>query len=105
WKRGDLLAVAQRLWVAFALSIVAVLAVLVFTDRRAVLAALGIGLGVWLVLGALTDLALKAGLGSAPARVMASRLAGLPRSVFGTALAHLGLGLTTLGIVGALSFG
>src|SRR5690606_24620872 len=33
------------------------------------------------------------------------RLAGLPRSMFGAALAHLGLGLTTLGLVGAISFG
>ncbi|TIM93762.1 MAG: heme lyase CcmF/NrfE family subunit [Mesorhizobium sp.] len=36
---------------------------------------------------------------------MLRRFAGLPRSVFGTALAHLGLGLTLLGIVGTLSFG
>ncbi len=36
---------------------------------------------------------------------MLRRFAGLPRSVFGTALAHLGLGLTTLGIVGTLCFG
>ncbi|MCC2688406.1 MAG: heme lyase CcmF/NrfE family subunit [Rhizobiaceae bacterium] len=105
WKRGDLLAVAQRLWAAFALAILAMLAVLLFVDRLAVLAALGIGLGVWLIFGALTDLALKAGVGHAPARVLPSRLAGLPRSVFGTTLAHLGLGVTTLGIVGALSFG
>ncbi|WP_292633934.1 cytochrome c-type biogenesis CcmF C-terminal domain-containing protein, partial [Mesorhizobium sp.] len=36
---------------------------------------------------------------------MLRRFAGLPRSVFGTALAHLGLGLTLLGIVGTLCFG
>ncbi|WP_292386778.1 cytochrome c-type biogenesis CcmF C-terminal domain-containing protein, partial [Mesorhizobium sp.] len=49
--------------------------------------------------------AVKSGIGSvAPADVL-RRFAGLPRSVFGTALAHLGLGLTLLGIVGTLSFG
>src|SRR5690606_27894489 len=33
------------------------------------------------------------------------RLAGLPRSVFGTALAHFGLGVTVLGIFAATTFG
>ena len=105
WKRGDLLAAAQRLMVGL--------------RRRAAcragrrrcsstaprcFAALGIGLAAWLVLGALTDLALKAGVGRCrPARCCGG-FAGLPRSMFGTALAHLGLGLTVLGVVGVLSF-
>ncbi|RUW08747.1 cytochrome c-type biogenesis CcmF C-terminal domain-containing protein, partial [Mesorhizobium sp. M1A.F.Ca.IN.020.03.1.1] len=70
-----------------------------------VFAALGVGLAVWLVAGALTDLAVKSGIGSVAPADMLRRFAGLPRSVFGTALAHLGLGLTLLGIVGTLSFG
>ena len=52
--------------------------------------------------GALTDLALKSGIGNVRAGVALRRLVGLPRSVFGTALAHLGLGLTVLGIVGVV---
>jgi cytochrome c-type biogenesis protein CcmF len=36
-------------------------------------------------------------------RMALRRFVGLPRSVFGTAIAHLGLGLTLLGIVGVLS--
>ncbi|MEW9806791.1 heme lyase CcmF/NrfE family subunit [Mesorhizobium sp. ZMM04-5] len=104
WKRGDMLAAAQRLMTAFAGALLAVLVTLLLVDRASVLAALGIGLAVWLVLGAITDLALKSGFGSVPVGVMLRRLAGLPRSMFGTALAHLGLGLTTLGIVGVMSF-
>jgi cytochrome c-type biogenesis protein CcmF len=104
WKRGDVLAVAQRLMAAFAGALLAVLVTLLFVDGASVLAALGIGLAAWLVLGALTDLALKAGFGNAPAGTMLRRLAGLPLSMFGTTLAHLGLGLTTLGIVGVLAF-
>lgn len=104
WKRGDVLAAAQRLMTAFAGALLAVLATMLFIDGASVLAALGIGLATWLVLGALTDLALKAGFGSVSAGTMLRRLAGLPRSMFGTALAHLGLGLTTLGLVGVLSF-
>ena len=100
WKRGDVFAVAQRLMAAFAGALLAVLATALFVDGASVFAAVGIGLAVWLILGALTDLALKAGFGSVSASTMLRRLAGLPRSVFGTTMAHLGLGLTTLGIVG-----
>lgn len=104
WKRGDLLAAAQRLLVAFGGALGAVLLVLLFVDSATVLAALGVGLAVWLVLGALTDLALRAGIGSVRPAVAMRRFIGLPRSVFGTALAHLGVGLTLLGVVGVMAF-
>jgi cytochrome c-type biogenesis protein CcmF len=104
WKRGDLYGAAQRLMAAFAGALLAVLAVTIFVDGASVFAALGTGLAVWLILGALTDIALKSGFGSVSAGIMLRRFAGLPRSVFGTALAHLGVGLTTLGLVGVLSF-
>ncbi|OBQ60133.1 heme lyase CcmF/NrfE family subunit [Mesorhizobium erdmanii] len=105
WKRGDVIAASQRLMAAFALALGAVLVTGLFVDGASVFAALGIGLAVWLVAGALTDLAVKSGVGSVAPSVMFRRFAGLPRSVFGTALAHLGLGLTLLGIVATLSFG
>ncbi|TPK93222.1 heme lyase CcmF/NrfE family subunit [Mesorhizobium sp. B2-4-12] len=105
WKRGDVIAVSQRLMAAFALALAAMLVTGLFIDGASVFAALGIGLAVWLVAGALTDLAVKSGVGSVAPAVMVRRLAGLPRSVFGTALAHFGLGLTLLGIVATLSFG
>ena len=104
WKRGDLLAVGQRLMAAFAGALLIVLVTVLFVDGASVLAALGVGLAAWLVFGALTDLALKAGVGSVPAGTMLRRLSGLPLSMFGTTLAHLGLGLTTLGVVGVVSF-
>ncbi|ESY81964.1 heme lyase subunit CcmF [Mesorhizobium sp. LNHC220B00] len=105
WKRGDVFGVAQRLMAAFAAALLATLVTVLFIDGASVLAAVGVGLGVWLILGALTDLAIKAGIGSVATPTMVRRLVGLPRSVFGTALAHLGLGLTVLGIVGTLCFG
>ncbi|AZO15926.1 heme lyase CcmF/NrfE family subunit [Mesorhizobium sp. M2A.F.Ca.ET.043.05.1.1] len=105
WKRGDVIAASQRLMAAFALAIAAMLVTGLFIDGASVFAALGVGLAVWLVAGALTDLAVKSGAGSVAPAVMLRRFAGLPRSVFGTALAHLGLGLTLLGIVGTLCFG
>ena len=99
WKRGDLYAVAQRLFFAFAMALLAACAVLVLVDPISVFAALGAGLSSWLLWGALTDLAIRSGIGKASPRVALRRLAGLPSSVFGTALAHGGLGLSVLGIV------
>jgi cytochrome c-type biogenesis protein CcmF len=99
WKRGDLYAVAQRLFAAFGGALLVVLLSFFFVDGIGVLAAFGIGVAAWLMLGAVTDLALKSGIGSVGAAVAWRRFVGLPRSVFGTALAHFGLGVTTLGIV------
>ncbi|ESY69700.1 MULTISPECIES: heme lyase CcmF/NrfE family subunit [Mesorhizobium] len=105
WKRGDVFAVAQRLMMAFGGALLAALVTALFIDGASVLAAIGVGLAVWLILGAFTDIAVKAGFGNVTTGNMVRRLLGLPRSVFGTAFAHLGLGLTTLGIVGTLCFG
>ncbi len=105
WKRGDLYAVAQRLMTAFALALIAAGIVLWKTSAHAVLAAGGIGLAAWLVFGSLTDLALKAGIGKVTPATAFARLRGLPRSAYGTALAHFGLGVTLFGIVTVSTFG
>ena len=105
WKRGDLFAAAQRLMTAFGIALLAALVTLFLIDGGSVLAAFGAGLAVWLILGAVTDLAMKSGFGSVASPVMLRRFVGLPRSVFGTALAHAGLGVTLIGIVGTLNFG
>ncbi|MBB3949347.1 heme lyase CcmF/NrfE family subunit [Aureimonas jatrophae] len=104
WKRGDLLAAAQRLYVAIGAAIVAVVVVLAFTQGPRILAALGFGLAVWVIVGSLVDLASRAGLGRVPLGTAWARFRGLPRSAFGTALAHAGVGATLLGIVAVNSF-
>ncbi len=104
WKRGDLRAVSQRLMAAFAATLAVVAVVLIVTGFEGVFPALGMGLGAWLIFGALTDLALKCGVMSTPPSVMLRRLVGLPRSIMGTALAHAGLGLTVIGIVSITAF-
>jgi cytochrome c-type biogenesis protein CcmF len=98
WKRGDLLGVAQRLTgVAFAALIVA--AVLIFAVTGApTLYALGVGLGVFVILGSFIDVVGRVWRRGAGARVMAHRAVGLPLSAWGTALAHAGLGVTLIGI-------
>ncbi|WP_309084086.1 heme lyase CcmF/NrfE family subunit [Chelativorans sp.] len=99
WKRGDLLAAAQRLQIAFAAAALSGIVSYFLMDRASAFAALGLALGLWLIFGALTDLCLKIGIGKVPPSVALGRLAGLPLSMFGTALAHAGLGLTALGVV------
>jgi cytochrome c-type biogenesis protein CcmF len=98
WKRGDVLGVAQRLFGAFALALVGFAATFV-TAGGPILAPFGIGLSLFVIGGAFVDLAERIGIGRQPLPVAFKRAAGLPRSAWGGALAHLGLGITIFGIV------
>ena len=49
WKRGDLLGALQRLWAAFGVAIVVMLAAFYATHGGPVLAVLGLGLAAWAV--------------------------------------------------------
>jgi cytochrome c-type biogenesis protein CcmF len=99
WKRGDILGAAQRLMTAFGIGIATVAVVFAAEGGKSVLAPFGVGLALFVVVGALTDLVERTGLFRAPLSTVRQRAAGLPRSVWGTAIAHLGMGITLLGIV------
>jgi cytochrome c-type biogenesis protein CcmF len=99
WKRGDLLAAAQRLTAAACLALAVAVMVLAFRQRGPWLAPFGIGLGVWLIAGALAELTYRVKLLEASRSEAWRRLRSLPRSAYGTALAHAGLGLVVIGIV------
>ena len=101
WKRGDLLAVTQRLaWVA-GLTVFVTILIFALSGGPVSLAPLGLLLGVWVALGAIAELIDRAGIGRMPLRTSWNRLIGLPRSAFSTALAHFGLGVSVIGIVTA----
>ncbi|MBP1882894.1 heme lyase CcmF/NrfE family subunit [Sinorhizobium mexicanum] len=104
WKRGDLTGAAQRLFVAAATGLFVAAVYYYAMNGGPVLALLGIALGVYLIAGALTDLILRSGIGKVAGSVAWKRLSGLPRSAFGTALAHAGLGVTLIGIVAVTGF-
>jgi cytochrome c-type biogenesis protein CcmF len=55
--------------------------------------------------GALTDIAERTGVLRAPLATAVARARGLPRSNWGTAFAHFGLGVLLLGIVGETQWG
>ncbi|TDR90047.1 heme lyase CcmF/NrfE family subunit [Enterovirga rhinocerotis] len=97
WKRGDLLGAAQRLLAAGLVSIACMLGVVAFTTGGPILAPLAIGIGVFLILGSLTEIWVRAGAGRTPAIVL-RRAIGLPRSTWGSVAAHAGLGITLIGL-------
>ncbi|MFP4126879.1 MAG: heme lyase CcmF/NrfE family subunit [Alphaproteobacteria bacterium] len=100
WKRGDLRRVVRSMGVAAVVG-VALAALAAWTDPRTTLiTALGFFIAGWLIAGALVDLAQRAGVGKRDVGQVLQRLKGLPRAAFATALAHIGLGVTVIGIVG-----
>lgn len=99
WKRGDLLGVMQRLLAAGVAGLVAVAIARGWATGGSTLAPLAIGLGVFVIAGAVTDIVERTGLVRLPFATVLHRARGLPRSAWGTAFAHAGLGVALIGIV------
>ena len=99
WKRGDLLGAMQRLLAAGIAALLAIAVAWAWARGGSALAPLAIGLAVFVIAGALSDLAERVGLFRLPLASSASRAMGLPRSVWGTAFAHAGIGVALIGIV------
>ena len=99
WKRGDLNEAAKRLGFAASVAVAAVVVTFIVAPGGSLLAALGIGTAIWVILGTLSETAFRVKAFSAPWAEVRRRLANLPRSSYGGMLAHLGLGITVLGIV------
>ncbi|MCK1419423.1 heme lyase CcmF/NrfE family subunit [Bradyrhizobium sp. 180] len=99
WKRGDLLGVTQRLLAAGVASLVAIAIAWAWARGGSALAPLAIGLGVFVIAGAVTDIVERTGLVRLPFATVLNRARGLPRSAWGTTLAHAGLGVALIGIV------
>ncbi|MGL5166763.1 MAG: heme lyase CcmF/NrfE family subunit [Afipia sp.] len=99
WKRGDLLGAAQRLTAAGIVALVTIAVLWAWTRGGGAFAPLMIGIAVFVVLGAITDIAERMQLFRAPLATSLSRARGLPRSTWGSAFAHAGLGIALIGIV------
>jgi cytochrome c-type biogenesis protein CcmF len=105
WKRGDLVGAAQRLIAAAVLAALAVVAASALERGGPVLAPFGVGIAVFVMAGAVTDIAERTLILRVPFRVALRRALGLPRSAWGTAFAHFGIGVTLLGIVAVTAWG
>ncbi|WGF88801.1 heme lyase CcmF/NrfE family subunit [Marinivivus vitaminiproducens] len=103
WKRGDLAGVLGKLKFAGAAVLFVVLGSLVFCRGFAGLGLLGLVLGVWVIAGTAVELGLRV-LGPRPASLDLSvpriwrRARAMPRSAWGMATAHVGLGVFVLGV-------
>ena len=105
WKRGDLLGAAQRLLAAAFLAAVAISAGFALQHGGPILAPFGVGLAIFVMAGAVTDLAERTMILRIPLGTAVRRAVGLPRSAWGTALAHFGIGVTLMGIVAVTAWG
>jgi len=105
WKRGDLPGVAQRLIGAAAIAVIGIAVTFALEGGGPILLPFAVGIALFVIAGALTDLVERTGLLKVPVKTALARAAGMPRSTWGTAFAHLGLGITLLGIVGETQLG
>src|SRR5215475_5402264 len=105
WKRGDLLGVTQRLLGAAALGVIGIVVTFAVEGGGPVLVPFAFGLAIFVITGAVTDLIERTAFLKVPLGTAFARARGLPRSAWGTALAHIGLGITLLGIVGETQLG
>ena len=97
WKRGDAAAALQRLGAAALAAFAAALLTLALVSPRKALASAAVGVGAWLIAGAVAELVDRTRLLRAGWREAGRRLGGLPRGAWGMSLAHLGLGVFVLG--------
>ncbi len=98
WKRARLAPVVTRLWWA---SLAGLGAGLVGAyGLRGTLPMIGAALAIWVIAGSAAELAHRVQLFRLPLPDSLRRARLLPRAVFGAALAHAGVGITVLGLVG-----
>jgi cytochrome c-type biogenesis protein CcmF len=105
WKRGDLLGAAQRLTGAVGIAVITIAVIFAMEGGGPILVPFAIGLAFYVMAGALTDLVERTGLLKVPLPTAFMRAKGLPRSAWGATFAHLGLGITLLGIIGETQWG
>jgi cytochrome c-type biogenesis protein CcmF len=104
WKRGDLLGAGQRLVFAIGLALVAAVAAFALFKRGPWLAPFGIALGVYVMAGAVSEWLYRIKAGSAAREEVLRRAVNLPRSAYGTLLAHFGIGMMMVGITATTGY-
>ncbi|MEP6197037.1 MAG: heme lyase CcmF/NrfE family subunit [Erythrobacter sp.] len=99
WKRGQVMRAMRPLRYVFVLALALGGLAWALQTGRSLVGPMGAFLGAWLVMGAMVDLASRTG-----RTFNAGRLLRLPRSDWGKAVAHGGLGITMLGVAGLTSW-
>lgn len=97
WKRGQMRPLLRRLRPAAALAFLGLIVGL--ATCTGIIPALCAAFAIWVIAGSVTDLALRLGPGRSHG-TLKQRLPHLPRAVWGSAIAHIGAGVTVLGLTG-----
>ncbi len=98
WKRDRIPEAMSKLRIASAVAIAAFLVAAGWTLGRHLLAAAGIGLAVWIVVGSLAALTYRIRLGKVPLARALHLARTTPRAFYAMVIAHLGVGITVAGI-------
>ncbi|ARO15058.1 cytochrome c-type biogenesis protein CcmF [Ketogulonicigenium robustum] len=101
WKRGTLSKALQQLWGAAVLAFALMALTWVVTGGHSMLGPVGVLIGTWVVAATVLDTWARTGRGTIGGRLQ--RLTRLPRADWGKAFAHIGFGVTILGIALSLS--
>ncbi|MCF6443604.1 heme lyase CcmF/NrfE family subunit [Nereida sp. MMG025] len=100
WKRAKLGRISASLTPILILSVaIGALAYAVQSEKTA-MGPIGMALGAWLVFGSAWEIWTRTGKGGA----RFARLKGLPRADWGKAVAHAGMGITTIGVAGIMAW-
>jgi cytochrome c-type biogenesis protein CcmF len=100
WRIGDFGAAAARLAPAGLLALATLAATLVLSSWRAI-PAIGLALGVWLVVGGIIYVLTRVRRGEGRA---AAKLLALPLTVWSMTFAHIGAGVLTIGAIAETEF-
>ncbi|MGV2980277.1 heme lyase CcmF/NrfE family subunit [Camelimonas sp. ID_303_24] len=98
WKRGDLADAVSRLLFVMAISIVVCLAIVFIQRGGPVLAVIALWLGLFVFAGGINEILSRSWKRGAPLPVILRRAIGLPRSAWGSAVAHAGVGVCVIGL-------
>ena len=98
WKHADLWPALQRLWWAAILA--AVVGAVAFLGLGHGLAALAFAGAAWLIVGSAARILGRSQLFHLPIAQSLSRVRGTPLAVWGSSIAHAGMGITVAGIAG-----
>jgi cytochrome c-type biogenesis protein CcmF len=99
WKRGDAFGVLQRLAAAAACAAIVAAATIYLVDGGRFLPSIALFIALFAITGAFIELAERLALFREPIAQSFARARGLPRSAYGSVLAHAGIGLALLGVV------
>lgn len=97
WKKARLAPALKRLWPAVIVSLFAFGVMAFLWNMRSWLYISLCVAAIWMITASLIDLGLR--IEHSPIRTF-KRLRGLPRAMYGTTLAHIGAGVTALGVAG-----